>query len=106
MRGSQEIAELRAGKVRSAHVWLQRLGTAVLVASCVGCVTEQEETGTSEELSTVGDYVNTGCSTAVVIGLSQQISDEVACMKPNALVKFSAGSGISFASSAVLPYLG
>ncbi|HTJ46904.1 MAG TPA: M15 family metallopeptidase [Kofleriaceae bacterium] len=88
-------------------MWLQRLGTAVLVASCVGCVEAgDEETGTSEELSTVGDYVNTGCSTAVVIGLSQQISDEVACMKPNALVKFSAGSGISFASSAVLPYLG
>lgn len=103
----RQIHTLRARTARSAHDRLQRVGGVVLAAVvAAGCVAEEPDTGTLEADSTVGDYVNTGCSTAVVLGLSQQISDEVACMKPNALVKFSPGGGISFAGSAVLPYLG
>jgi len=55
--------------------------------------------------STVGDYTNAGCSTAVVLGLSTQIVEQVNCDHPNTYVAFTAGEGINFASSAVLPDL-
>ncbi|HEX4418900.1 MAG TPA: hypothetical protein VH165_13405 [Kofleriaceae bacterium] len=59
-----------------------------------------------DAVKTVGSYAtSTGCSTAVVIGLSKQISDEISCMDPSGLVKFAAGSGITITSNAVLPYL-
>jgi hypothetical protein len=54
---------------------------------------------------TVGGAVNATCSTSSVKGLSLQIADEMACMKPSAFTKFTAGGGISFTGSAVLPYM-
>ena len=42
---------------------------------------------------------------AVVIGLSSQIADEIGCESPGSLVRFATGSGITFTSNAVLPYL-
>ncbi len=55
--------------------------------------------------STVGNYASSGCSTAVVIGLSRQIAQEANCEHPGNFVKFSSGNGLSITSSAVLPYL-
>jgi hypothetical protein len=55
--------------------------------------------------STVGDYASTGCSTAVVIGLATQIVQQVNCEHPGTFVPFTAGAGITFASSAVVPFL-
>src|SRR4029078_9117437 len=43
--------------------------------------------------------------TSVVLGLSSQISDEIGCMSPGSLVRFSTGSGIPVTSNAVLPSL-
>jgi len=55
--------------------------------------------------STVGDYAGSGCSTAVVIGLSKQIAEEANCEKPGSFVSFPPGNGITITSSAVLPFL-
>jgi hypothetical protein len=78
-------------------------GLAMLAA----CGLDAGELDTSELASavTVSSTVTTSCTTAVVIGLSSQIADEVGCMSPNSLVRFAAGSGISITSNAVLPYL-
>ncbi len=81
----------------------QGLRTAVL-AGLLGCAGEPA-TGTLEGASTVDDHVAAGCSTAVVLGLSQQIADEVGCMLGGALVAFPEGDGVVFSGSAVLPYL-
>lgn len=59
----------------------------------------------SGAVGTVGDQVSSGCSTAVVLGLSRQIADEMACMAADAMTRFEEGNGIVFAGSAVLPYL-
>src|SRR5262249_45948218 len=48
----------------------------------------------------------TGCSTEVVVGLSEQIAREVDCLMPGQLVEMEEGDGIVFNSGAVLPYLG
>lgn len=53
----------------------------------------------------VAEVVDVGCSTEVVVGLSLQIADEIACMSPDALVPFSQGNGLVFAGAAVLPYV-
>ncbi len=78
------------------------LAAAVLVAS--GCATEPT-LGEVSSSSTVADLVGSGCTTAVVLGLARQIADEIDCTNPGALVPFEAAGNISFASSAVLPYL-
>jgi N-acetylmuramoyl-L-alanine amidase len=53
----------------------------------------------------VGEVVDLGCSTEVVLGLSLQIADEIACMSPDALAPFAQGDGIVFDGAAVLPYV-
>jgi hypothetical protein len=61
--------------------------------------------GVARSASTVGDYTNdTGCSTAVVIGLSAQIAQQAGCDN-NSWVSFAGSPGITLASNAVLPYL-
>jgi uncharacterized protein (TIGR03382 family) len=61
--------------------------------------------GVARSASTVGDYTNdTGCSTAVVIGLSAQIAQQASCDN-NSWVSFAGSPGITLASNAVLPYL-
>jgi uncharacterized protein (TIGR03382 family) len=55
--------------------------------------------------ATVSSFITSSCTTAVVIGLSAQIADEIGCMAPNSLVRFAAGNGITITSNAVLPYL-
>ncbi|HEX5062760.1 MAG TPA: M15 family metallopeptidase [Kofleriaceae bacterium] len=60
----------------------------------------------TEQAATVSSYVTGTCSTSVVLGLSKQISDEIGCMSPTALVRFTPSTKIQVTSSAVLPYLG
>ncbi len=75
-----------------------------LVASCG---VDEPDLGAvqSAATATVSSYETSTCSTAVVIGLSKQIADEVGCMNPTSLVPFAAGSGITITSNSVLPYL-
>jgi hypothetical protein len=76
----------------------------------VGCVSPDDEPAVSVHPeaagATVQSYVNsTGCSTAVVIGLSKQIAQEAGCENPASFVSFQGAAGITLASSAVLPFL-
>jgi MYXO-CTERM domain-containing protein len=93
-----------------------RLHTALSALAVIsGCASAASDDANSDEqvaevtpdaVKTVQSYVtSTSCSTAVVMGLSKQISDEITCMDPTGLVKFAAGSGITITSNAVLPYL-
>jgi hypothetical protein len=53
----------------------------------------------------VSSYVSSACTTAVVLGLSRQIADEISCINPTGLVPFSPKSNLTITSNAVLPYL-
>ncbi|MEO8840593.1 MAG: M15 family metallopeptidase [Kofleriaceae bacterium] len=78
------------------------VSVGVLVSAC----TTEPALSETESASTVSDYTgSTGCSTAVVIGLSKQIADEAGCENPASFVSFSNTPGITLASNAVLPYL-
>jgi Synergist-CTERM protein sorting domain-containing protein len=70
-----------------------------------GCANEPEQYGVTESASTVADYSSSGCSTAVVIGLSRQIALEAGCENPASFVSFSGAPGITLTSNAVLPFL-
>ena len=70
-----------------------------------GCTTEDPDLSQTESAATVADYGSTGCSTAVVIGLSKQIAQEADCEHPGNFVAFTATGGITITSNAVLPYL-
>jgi hypothetical protein len=90
----------------TATSWLQ--SEVLLVALVTGCMgSEQDEPHISMQASasTVADYEASGCSTAVVIGLSRQIAEQANCEHPGDFVAFTATNGITFTSSAVLPYL-
>ncbi len=77
---------------------------ATLVAG--GCAEiEDAHYGEIASAATVSSHVSSGCSTAVVLGLSKQIADELSCMSPSSLTSFSPGGNIVFSSNAVLPYV-
>jgi hypothetical protein len=78
---------------------------ALPIALAAGCVDSEEAVSTTASASTVSDYQYSGCSTSVVLGLSRQISDEIACEHPNGLTRFEATGNIIFTNSSVLPYL-
>src|SRR5688500_10024798 len=80
------------------------LPMALLVGS--GCLGDGEELSETSQAATVSSYVTGTCSTAVVLGLSKQIADEVSCINPTGLVRFTPSTKIQTTSSAVLPYLG
>ena len=99
-------------RVANSHV--QRWGVSVGVGASLcaaaliaGCASDEPAAvlSSTDQASTVGDYQSTGCSTAVVIGLSKQIADEAGCENPASFVSFSGAPGITISSSAVLPYL-
>ena len=93
----------RMGATGKLHSAVLGLG---LVAS--GCLASEggPETSEVQSASTVGGYVGSSCTTAVVIGLSKQVADEIACEHPNnALVPFTASATLQITSNAVLPYL-
>jgi len=80
---------------------------AAVAALAGGCATDPADPtfGETESAATVAQQATTGgCSTAVVIGLSRQIADEIACDLPDQFVDFTA-PGIVLTSNAVLPYL-
>ena len=109
--GSQRLfgfAPLSATSKLHTALGGRRLGPLGLasLALCGACGLD-EDPHTSEissELS-VASFVTSSCTTAVVIGLSRQIANEIGCMNPSSLTRFSAGSGITITSNAVLPYL-
>jgi len=99
------FGRLPGSRVATATGRGQWLGPAVLAAIMGSACATEPATGTLEGASTVDDHVAAGCSTAVVLGLSQQIADEVGCMLGGELVPFTEGNGVVFSGSAVLPYL-
>lgn len=86
-----------------------RLHTALLMmgSAVAGCAVPEDDALLSETTSelAVGSYVTSTCSTSAVRGLSVQIAQEVDCMSPDSLVRFSSSTRIAFASNAVLPFL-
>jgi hypothetical protein len=58
------------------------------------------------QAATVSSYVSSSCSTAVVLGLSKQISDEISCLDSTLLRRFTPTAKLQLTSNAVLPYLG
>jgi uncharacterized protein (TIGR03382 family) len=84
------------------HVVPLVLGAGLLAA---GCGVDENLGEISAEVA-VSTYTTTSCSTSVVLGLSKQIADEVGCMNPTSLVRFTPTANLQITSNAVLPYLG
>jgi Synergist-CTERM protein sorting domain-containing protein len=87
---------------------LKYFAFGMIVAVHTGGCTEPQAPNISEQESaiSVGSLVGTTCTTAQVLGLSKQIAREVECISPaGTLSPFGPGSGVTFTSSAVLPYL-
>ena len=80
------------------------LGAATALGGCAVDPGEPELGEVSSAVS-VSSFVTSSCTTAVVIGLSKQIANEISCMNPSSLTRFSEGSGITITSTAVLPFL-
>lgn len=85
---------------------------ALVAAGCSGTIVDDDFHGSEGEAEqglvgtgTVGDKINTSCSTATVAPLSLQIAQEIACIAPGSLAPFQEGGGVHFTSGAVLPYL-
>jgi hypothetical protein len=79
------------------------LASALALSACG--LDGEPEYSEAVSASTVASFITSSCSTAVVVGLSTQIANEIGCMSPSSLVRFAAGSGITFNSNAVLPFL-
>jgi MYXO-CTERM domain-containing protein len=80
------------------------VAAGLLVAGCAEPGAD-EDYSQVESYATVAGYTTSSCSTAVVLGLSRQIADEVGCANPTGLVKLNAGGNLQITSNAVLPYL-
>jgi uncharacterized protein (TIGR03382 family) len=80
------------------------VAAGALVAGCTD-PGEGVEYGQVESYATVSGYTTSSCSTAVVIGLSRQIADEISCANPTGLVKVTTGGNLQITGNAVLPYL-
>jgi hypothetical protein len=82
------------------------LHSFVLVGSLgTGCGVDDEHLSQVESYATVSSYITSTCSTAVVLGLSKQIAQEVGCANPTGLVEVIAGGNLQITTNAVLPYL-
>ncbi len=82
-------------------------GAIAVGAAASGCADNRVQLGETDSASTVvGDFESSsGCTTAVVIGLSRQIAEEAGCENPDSFVSFDGAPGVTLASNAVLPYL-
>ncbi len=76
---------------------------ALLAAGCTDV--DDPNYGEASSSMSVSAYTSNGCTTAVVLGLSTQIADEMSCLAPESLTAFSPGSNVTFSSNAVLPYM-
>jgi hypothetical protein len=86
--------------------WNVHSAVLILGIGATACIDSgAPEIGELTSASTVGSHASSGCSTAVVIGLSRQIAEEANCEHPGNFVHFPSGNGISITSNAVLPYL-
>jgi uncharacterized protein (TIGR03382 family) len=70
-----------------------------------GCGLSGEEYGEAQSAVSVSTYTTSTCSTSAVLGLSKQIADEISCMSPTLLSRFSPSTQLQLTSNAVLPYL-
>ncbi len=105
-RGASRIKSFARTYIGAANIKLRGLVPIAILASS-GCLADgEEELGETAQAATVSSYVTGTCSTSVVLGLSKQIADEIGCMSPTALVRFTPSSKIQVTSSSVLPYLG
>jgi Synergist-CTERM protein sorting domain-containing protein len=101
MRVQRRFGDLVGCATSNVHIWVMALGVIA-----PACTASEPELGVARSESTVDDYTNsTGCSTAVVIGLSKQIAQEAGCENPASFVTFEGAAGITLASNAVLPFL-
>lgn len=91
---------------------LLMLAATPLLAACAG-VPETESEGAAESPEpvgeatfalTVGEAINSGCSTSSVKGLSQQIIEQGQCIEPAAFVELPAQPNLSL-GAAVFPFL-
>lgn len=82
---------------------LSLIGIGLAVGGCA--LNEDDSYGTLRSEVNVSAYVSSGCSTAVVAGLSKQIADEIACLDSNLLTRFAPSARLQITSNAVLPYL-
>ena len=55
--------------------------------------------------ATVADHLDTSCDDGVVAGLGRQISEEVGCMSPGALVGFTFDGGLVENFAGIMPFL-
>ncbi|MBL4637198.1 MAG: M15 family metallopeptidase [Kofleriaceae bacterium] len=83
-----------------------------LFSACTGEITGDDFHGDEQDLGNiqittqrVRDFETSTCSTASVAALSRQIAEEMLCMAPGVVSKLEAQGGLSFTSSAVLPYM-
>src|SRR5450432_637044 len=59
------------------------------------CIEADPTLGETQSASTVNDFGSSGgCSTAVVIGLSSQIADEIGCMHPGTITHFDTSANL------------
>lgn len=70
-----------------------------------GADASSDDGGTTTSGPTVGDVINSGCTTTVVLGLSLQIAEEIACTSPSAFSRFPDDGDIHFVGANVVPYL-
>ena len=107
-RGFTRLSKLTR-LVATSHVQSWGVSVGVGASLCAmalvgGCAADEPALSSTDQASTVASYGSTGCSTAVVIGLSKQIADEAGCENPASFVSFEGAAGITLTSSAVLPY--
>ncbi|HPH68346.1 MAG TPA: M15 family metallopeptidase [Kofleriaceae bacterium] len=105
---SNRINTLPTARTLGAHHRVRvAFTTCTLGLALVGCAQNADEPDYGEAASelSISSYERNSCSTTVVLGLSRQIADEVNCMMPGQLVRFSPTANIKFTSAAVLPYL-
>lgn len=99
--------------------WCFVLGLALALASAAGCAPtplgdaaegdanesfDDPDLGTSSELLSVGGAIGSRCATSSVRGLSEQLIEELNCMRPGMMASIEGIPGVVLGSSA-FPYL-
>jgi len=80
----------------------------VLLSLSAGACAEREADPTIGQVTlgaTVSEHLDTSCDDGVVAGLGRQISEEIGCMSPGALVGFTFDGGLVENFTGVMPFL-